>query len=172
MRQAAPVAQAAAQWRRTPDRTRFDGASPGLPMAAPAGGALVLEPSRECGDHRIRPLVPCAGVHTPDTRIILGGIAPDAADEESGASGARPRGHRADQRDRAARAARAAQRSVYPGHSRRTLQAGRVAPRARIEDRGRSAVVRAAACRGLWTPRGTRLISTDADRSAHGAARF
>ena len=36
-------------------------------MAAPAGGALVVEPSRECGDHRIRALVAGAGVHTPDT---------------------------------------------------------------------------------------------------------
>src|ERR1700730_14316422 len=141
-------------------------------MAALARGALVLEPSRECGDHRIRALVACAGVHTPDTRIILGGIAPDAADEGSGTPRARPRGYRADQRDRAARAARAAQRSVHPGYSRRAVQAGRGAPVVRIEAGGRSAIVRAAACRGLWTPRGTRLVPADTARSADGAARF
>src|ERR1700680_2733123 len=141
-------------------------------MAAPAGGALVVERSHECGDNRIRALVAGAGVHTPDTRTTLGRNAPDAADEESGAPGARPRGHRADQRDRAAGPARAPQRSVYPGHSRRTVQAGRGAPRARIEDRGRSAIVRAAACRGLWTPPGTRLVPADAAGSAHGAARL
>src|ERR1700682_2859056 len=134
-------------------------------MAAPAGGAVVVERARECGDHRVRALVAGAGVHTPDPRIIVGGIPPDDADEESGASGARPRGRRADQRARAARAAPAAQRSVYPGYSRRTLQAGRGAPRARIEDRGQSTIVRAAACRGLWTSRGARLVSPYAARS-------
>ena len=55
---------------------------------------------------------------------------------------------------------------------RRTLQAGSGASRARIESRGQSAIVRAAACRGLWVSRRARLVPADAARSAHDAARF